>query len=576
MAWARSSFSLIWQGFSGAPAGPGRGFEVIDTTDEIRVGEPRPIRPLTLFAWWLAFVVVWSVYGAITDGPAAIHGDMAEAYVWGQEFQLGYNQHPPLWAWIAGAWFRVFPRTGWSFDLLSVLNASLGLLGSWKLIGEFARGDRRIAATALLLLTPFYTFLSLKYNANTIFLSIWPWTLFFFVRSIDRRRIGDAIGFGVLMALAMLSKYYAIVLGLTCLAAALVHPQRSRYFTSWSPYLSTAVGVALFAPHVWWLFHSDFLPVRYAMNLSAAHGLASRGVAGAAKFALDLIVACVAYQAVVALIILVGRGKGAHAAPGQIWREPRFRMMALLVLTPVVLTLLAGLVFRLKVSSNMMLGVFSLAPLFLIEVIGVADDARLKRLAVRLACALSILALALSPVVALTKITRAKDDPNLTLPRRELAHEATRLWRARTGLPLAYVAGGDLYPDAVAFYSPDRPHSFIHFDVRRAPWVTPDDLARHGLLAVCAAEDLECQATAVRSSTPETTRLNLALSHTYWGHTRAPHAFVLFVIPPTVKPATFPPPPASSRPQAGPLAGRRAGNQGVRNAPFNRRGGSAR
>ena len=340
-----------------------------------------------------------------------------------------------------------------------------------------------------------------------------------------------------------------MVLGLTCLTAALAHPERGRYFTSWSPYVSTAVGLVLFSPHVWWLFHRDFLPVRYAMNLSAAHNLASRGIGGAAKFALDLVVACVAYQAVVAIVIVAARGKGAHAAPGQIWREPRFRMMALLVLTPVVLTLLAGLVFRLKVSSNMMLGVFSLAPLFLIEVIGVADDARLKRLAVRLACALSILALALSPVVALTKITRAKDDPNLTLPRRELAREVTRLWRARTGLPLAYVAGGDLYPDAVAFYSPDRPHSFIHFDVRRAPWVTPDDLARHGLLAVCAAEDLECQATAVRSSTPETTRLNLALSHTYWGHTRAPHAFVLFVIPPTVKPAAFPPLPASSRPQ---------------------------
>ena len=424
--------------------------------------------------------MVWSIYGAITDGPAAIHGDMAEAYVWGQEFQLGYNQHPPLWAWIAGAWFRVFPRAGWSFDLLSILNASLGLFGSWKLIGKFAKGDRRIAATALLLLTPFYTFLSLKYNANTIFLSIWPWTLFFFVRSIDSHRLGDAVGFGVFMALAMLSKYYAVVLGLTCLAAALVHPERGRYFASWSPYLSTALGLALFAPHVWWLFHRDFLPVRYAMNLSAAHGLASRGIAGAAKFALDLVVACAAYQALVAIVILVGRGKGARPTPSERWRDPRFRIVAILVLTPVILTLLAGLVFRLKISSNMMFGVFSLAPLFLIDLIGVADDARLKRLALRLACGLSLIALALSPVVALTKITQAKDDPNLTLPRRELAREATRIWRERTGLALAYVAGGDLYPDAVASLHPaptGRTASLIHFDARRAPWVTPDDLA---------------------------------------------------------------------------------------------------
>ena len=78
-----------------------------------------------------------------------------------------------------------------------MLNAGLGLYGSWMLIGDFAEGDKRLAATALLLLTPFYTFLALKYNANSIFLSLWPWTMHFFVRSIDNRRLGDAILFGL-------------------------------------------------------------------------------------------------------------------------------------------------------------------------------------------------------------------------------------------------------------------------------------------------------------------------------------------------------------------------------------------
>jgi hypothetical protein len=49
------------------------------------------------------------LYGAISAAPAAIHNDMAEAYDWGREFQLGYFQHPPFWAWIAGLWFEVFP-----------------------------------------------------------------------------------------------------------------------------------------------------------------------------------------------------------------------------------------------------------------------------------------------------------------------------------------------------------------------------------------------------------------------------------------------------------------------------------
>ena len=101
------------------------------------------------------------MYFSLTEAPMAIKHDMAEAYTWGREFQLGYNQHPPFWAWVCGLWFHVFPRTGWAFALLSSTNAAVGLWGAWTLIGDFAEGRKRIAAWALLLLTPLYTFLRL-------------------------------------------------------------------------------------------------------------------------------------------------------------------------------------------------------------------------------------------------------------------------------------------------------------------------------------------------------------------------------------------------------------------------------
>jgi hypothetical protein len=83
------------------------------------------------FALLAIFVITWTVYGVISSAPAAIHNDMAEAYVWGQEFQLGYFQHPPFWAWIAGLWFEVFPRADWAFALLATLNAGLGASSFW-------------------------------------------------------------------------------------------------------------------------------------------------------------------------------------------------------------------------------------------------------------------------------------------------------------------------------------------------------------------------------------------------------------------------------------------------------------
>ena len=70
------------------------------------MGQSRLLVSLSLL---VIFVAVWTLYGAISAAPAAIHNDMAEAYVWGRQFELGYFQHPPFWAWVAGLWFEVFP-----------------------------------------------------------------------------------------------------------------------------------------------------------------------------------------------------------------------------------------------------------------------------------------------------------------------------------------------------------------------------------------------------------------------------------------------------------------------------------
>jgi hypothetical protein len=88
------------------------------------------------------------------------------------------------------------------------------------------------------------------------------------------------------------------------------------------------------------------------------------------------------------------------------------------------------------------------------------------------------------------------------------------------------------YPGAVAFYSPDRPHSFIQFDYGQAPWVTPQALARDGLLAACQADDAICLAAARRFSTPRTLQVPLTISHSFWGVSRSPRTFTLFLTPP--------------------------------------------
>ncbi len=493
----------------------------------VRSGPAAHPRAAAVFVFLLANVIAWSVYSEFSHGNGAIHQDVAEAYAWGREFQLGYFKHPPFWAWIAGIWFLFMPHQSWAFWLLAVLNANLGLLGAWKLIGRFAEGDKRIAATLLLLLTPFYTFLSFKYNANSIFLSLWPWTAYFFVRSIEERGLLPAALFGVLAAADILSKYFAAVLLATCLIAALVHPARGRYFTSARPYIAMGVAAVLVAPHILWLVTTGFLPFHYLESETGNSFLF------ALQNAFVFLGGCAALQVLVALaVMLMNRRwwRSLSATLRERGRDWRFRFLAVLGFGPALLAALLGPLLHVRVDTNMAIGIFCPIPLLLIEIAAIADYRRAARFAFGCVLALTAVALSISPIAPYEAFLDG--EPTSVDPRQEVAAEGTRIWHQTTATALRIVTGEGIYAGATAFYSADRPTQLIDFNFQYSPWVTPDDIARWGLLAICDKKDPWCLASAAAFVTPQTVRMELMLRHDFQGLQGPPVTFVFFIVPP--------------------------------------------
>jgi hypothetical protein len=97
---------------------------------------------------------------------------------------------------------------------------------------------------------------------------------------------------------------------------------------------------------------------------------------------------------------------------------------------------------------------------------------------------------------------------------------------------LLYVAGSDWYENAIAFYGPDRSQTFVHFDYGRNLWVTPELLARHGLLSVCVSTDRFCLAQTAAFALPGAAQEEVSLAHRFWGHVAKPVQFIVTAIPP--------------------------------------------
>ncbi len=480
-------------------------------------------RPAASAALFLSLhTAIWTVF-AVVSNDGSLHPDMTEAYGWGREFQLGYYKHPPFWAWIAGGWFKVFPREDWAFYLLATLNISIGFIGIWRLTGLFTQGPARLTAVLLLALLPFYTFQAQQFNANFMLVSLWPWTLYFFVRSMDEPKLRYGLWLGALGAAGLLSKYYMGLLLGACALASFAHPNWRRYYTSAVPYLAAAVCTLLVTPHIWWLLNNDFRTFQYLETRTA---FATETVH---KSILSFIGGCLAFNAVAIAIVAAARMLDRRA--GQQPSAPpvapdRQLFVIILALGPFVLTVIAGIAGHTRLSPNFASPILFLIPLLLLMWLRPA----LERTARITAAAAAIIlggGLLLSPAIPyLNPLKRTSIQPAI-----EIAREATRIWHEATAMPLRTVAGR--FSMEVTFYSGDDTSVFTNFDVHASPWINRTRIEETGLLAICLEGDDGCRAHAMAYGGPQMLDTSVTVAHRLGGRTAAPVNFRLFIIPPT-------------------------------------------
>ena len=158
------------------------------------------------------YAALWAVYWLISRSTRDMNADMAEMVIWTRELALGYPKHPPFPAGVLWLWFSVFPVTDWAYTLLAVLTVSLGIYFAFKLASEWLQGEKLAAVLFMLAVIPFYNFLGLKFDQNSILIPLWALAMWALIRSLDTRKAGWAILCGVAAAAAMLTKYWSAFL----------------------------------------------------------------------------------------------------------------------------------------------------------------------------------------------------------------------------------------------------------------------------------------------------------------------------------------------------------------------------
>jgi 4-amino-4-deoxy-L-arabinose transferase-like glycosyltransferase len=472
----------------------------------------------------LLFVAAWTVFHVVARASVDLHPDLVEIYAWSRHPSAGYYKHPPLGGLIGAAWFAVFPVADWSFHLLAMVNAAVALFAVDRIARLYLSGDKRTLVLLLLLLTPFYQFHAQRFASNQTLLSTWPIATYCFLRAFNTRTLMWSVAAGAAAGLAMLGKYFSIYLIAAFVIGALVHPARWTYLRSPSPWISAVVGLVVIAPHLHWLTSSAFTPFDYVY---AAHGGASlpQVLASVGTYLLGGI----AYVALpIAVYVIVVR-PGRRLLAQTFWpSDPDRRLLVVLLAAQLLLPALSAPFLGVALTSLWTMQSWFLLPIILLAP-AAAVVARPAAVAVAASVlAVTVLALLAAPAVAWSRhVSGSKHGEPLF---RLLSEEITREWRRHTDRPLTIVMGSPV--EAITFYGPDHPDAVPDFNLKVAPWVTPDRLAREGYVMVC---DQPACAGAVNhraASEPRAIRRELELSRRYLGHQGPSARFVVVIVPP--------------------------------------------
>jgi 4-amino-4-deoxy-L-arabinose transferase-like glycosyltransferase len=495
-----------------------------------------------VFTFAMLHALLWTVILINLKAAQDVHMDVAEAFAWGQKFQLGYGKHPPLAGWVAGLWFQMFPVADWATYLLAMTTVSIGLVISWLIALRVVDYRRAFFVVVMLAIYPIFNFKGFKYNPDLLQLVTLPLLVLAYLNAFEKRTVRSGVWLGLAAALALLTKYWVLTMIGAVGFAALIHPDRLKFLRSPAPWVAIVVGVIALAPHLMWLKEVNFVPLTYAGGVygNFSHSQSAMLVLGYITHNLGLL----AVPALLAGLVLGWTGllRRPRATIARVWSRGANSGVSLtqalnVWIIQIVVAVgppLGGLIFSVYMKTDWGISLFFLTPLALVAI----PSLRLPGIALfRIAAVwlvLTLATLAASPTIAAYEIS---DNPNAAFgyaARSQLARELTQMWQNRFHTRWSVVAGTTEVGEPMAFYSPDHPAPFTPGEIWSSGLTSLDEAQRLGFIGICDTTDQrlqECEAWMAANG-KDAEQAAVTTQRFFKGHAGPGTTWKIYIVPP--------------------------------------------
>jgi dolichol-phosphate mannosyltransferase len=185
-------------------------------------------------------------------GHVGLIPDEMYYWVYSQNLDLSFLDHPPLVAWLIEFGTGLAGDTIFGVRLLLI---PMTLATAWLVyLYGASMGGRTIGMVCVLMVTvlPFFSLSGLLMTPDAPMLIAWTAALYFFKRALIDQHASAFVGLGLAMGLGLLAKYSIALLAPAGLVFMLLDRQSWHWFRRPEPYLSVLLATLIFSPVLVW------------------------------------------------------------------------------------------------------------------------------------------------------------------------------------------------------------------------------------------------------------------------------------------------------------------------------------
>lgn len=435
-----------------------------------------------LYGFCILQLITWSILSSIIRNN--IPFDTIEGIAWGFQWQLGYDKHPPLAAWLSALFTNVGGVTGFPVYFLAQLAVITTFWAIWRLANKFLSPINSLISTLLLTGIIYYAdpAITEKFNPTTLMSPIWALLILAFYNALTTGKTHYWLITGFIAGLSILTKYQSALLLFSMLILILTTEKGRASIKTFGPYLASVTFLVTIFPNIWWLAKNSFSEINYATDSLIKYQLKPAILNHfyfPFTFLFSQVFAHVAFFVLCIPLFLAKKTK--HKI-----ENFKIRFLLILGFGPFALTLLLSIFTGCYLYAKWATPYFILNGILLMVYLQpiITSNVLKKFIIILFSIFLLFIATRIAYLTIGPNILKIQHIADAYYPGKNIANSLTKKWHDRYHKPLSYIVGDHYLIANITAYSKDRPIPYFDLNKIQSPWIDENILQKKGALLV--------------------------------------------------------------------------------------------